>query len=137
MKQRDAFLALGSRGFEMIDREMQNVKLKHPHRFATTLQCQHVTGDHIIQSKNTRECFDVKRTDDSRYCIRMIDAKDVHDVNYCEYPELCYEYIGHWKVQRTKFSNTSGESSDLTYCDFSQGSSNLFGCVGMRSKSLN
>jgi hypothetical protein len=64
----------------------------------------------------------------------LIDAKDVYDTNYCEYLELCCDYLGFWKVQRTKFSNTCGEGSDLTYSDFCSGSSDLFGCVGLRHK---
>ena len=135
MAKRDAYLTRGAQGLTEIAGEFKKIKLAVPHRFASTLQCKDVSGDHIVQSKNAKNCFDVKRTEDSSYCIRMIDAKDAHDVNYCEYLELCYDYIGHWKVQRAKFSNTSGESSDITYCDFCTGSSNLFGCVGLRSKS--
>ena len=135
LAKRDEYLKQGAHGLAEIASEFKKVKLSVPHRFASTLQCKDVSGDHIVQSKNAKNCFDVKRTEDSKYCIRMIDAKDAHDVNYCEYLELCYDYIGHWKVQRGKFSNPSGESSDVTYCDFCTGSSNLFGCVGLRSKS--
>jgi hypothetical protein len=105
-----------------------------PRRFSTTLQCTNVSGDHIVQSKNAKECFDVKRAEDCSYCVRMIDAKDTHDTNYCEYLELCYDYLGFWKMTRSKFSNTCGESSDVEYSDFCSGSQYLFGCVGLRGK---
>ena len=135
MIQREKFLADGAGGFNEIKRKFQTVKSAVPHRFSTILQSSAVTGDHIIHSKNARKCFDVKRCEDTSYCIRMIDGKEVHDTNYCEFMEFCYEYIGFWKTSRTKFSNTCGESNDLAYSDFCSGSSNLFGCIGLRSKS--
>lgn len=105
-----------------------------PRRFNTALQCVDVSGDHLVQSKNARTCFDVKRAEDCAYCIRMIDAKDTHDTNYCEYLELCYDYLGFWKMARSKFSNTCGECADAEYSDFCSGSSFIFGCVGLRNK---
>lgn len=110
------------------------LKLKYPHRFNMVLYSSDVNGDHIIQSKNVGLCFDVKKCKDIKYCKQLIDAKDVYDTNYCEYPEFCYDYIGFWKVQDTKFSNTCGESSNLNYADFCSSSNNLFACIGIRSK---
>jgi len=134
-EQKEELLKNGHRGFDNISNEFEKVKLKNPHRFTMTLKCNVVTGNHIVSSKNSHNCFDVKRTEDSSYCIRMIDSKDSYDTNYCEYLELCCDYLGFWKVQQTKFSNTCGESSDLTYCDFCSTSSNLFACIGLRDKS--
>ncbi len=125
----------GGRGaLEEVEDTFYELKGTRPHRFSTILQSTRVSGDHIVYSKNARDCFDVKRTEDCAYCIRMIDAKDTHDTNYCEYLELCYEYLGFWKMARSKFSNTCGESSDLEYADLCSGSSFLFGCVGLRKK---
>lgn len=135
IKEKEKILSEGYKGLLSIEKEFEKIKIKTLHRFAMTIQCKDVSGDHIVSSKNTYNCFDVKRAEDSRYSVRLIDAKDVYDTNYCEYLELCCDYLGFWKVQRTKFSNTCGEGSDLTYADFCSGSSNLFGCVGLRQKS--
>ena len=54
------------------------------------------------------------------YCKQMIDAKDVHDANYCEFVELCYDYLGYWKIKNVIFSNTIGDSNNITYADFVQ-----------------
>ncbi|MBI2627412.1 hypothetical protein HYW72_00590 [Candidatus Nomurabacteria bacterium] len=134
LKKKEKILAEGYRGSIFIAEEFKKTKMKTPHRFAMILQCKDVSGDHIVSSKNAFSCFDVKRAENSRYSIRMIDAKDSSDTNYCEYIELCYDYLGFWKIQNTKFSNTCGESSDLIYADFCSGSSNLFGCIGLRHK---
>jgi hypothetical protein len=134
LKKKEEIATGGSEALARVAAEFAKVKERMPHRFATTMQCTGVSGDHIVQSKNAKSCFDVKRTEDTKYSIRLIDAKDTYDTNYCEYLELCCDYLGFWKVQRVKFSNTCGEGSDMTYCDFCSGSSNLFGCVGLRGK---
>ena len=134
-KERDKILAGGRTALLRIAADMEKLKNRIPHRFATTLQCIQVSGDHIVNSKNAKECFDVKRCEDGRYCVRMIDGKDVHDTNYCEFMERSYDYIGFWKDTNIKFSNTCGESTDIEYSDFCFASKNLFGCIALQKKS--
>ncbi|MBI3114523.1 MAG: hypothetical protein HYZ07_01010, partial [Candidatus Harrisonbacteria bacterium] len=134
LKEKERIMSGGRAAFEEARGRFEELGRRVPHWWSTTLQCTNVSGDHIVQSKNARECFDVKRAEECAYCVRMIGAKDVHDVNYCEYLELCYEYLGFWKVARSKFSNTCGESTDIEYSDLCSGSANLFGCAGLRKK---
>ena len=134
IEKRNQLLAVGRIGFEGIEKKFKELKLKFPHKFSITLQCIDSSGDHLVYSKNTKECFDLKKCKDVKYCKQIIDTKDVYDANYCEFLELCYEYLGFWKVNQTKFSNTCGESNNLFYSDFCSASSNLFGCVGLRNK---
>jgi len=133
-ENKNHLLAAGRVGLEGIEKRFKELKLNFPHKFSITLQCSDVSGDHIMYSKNALQCFDVKRAKDVKYCKQMIDLKDVYDSNYCEFMELCYEYLGFWKDSQTKFSNTCGESNDIIYSDFCSASSNLFGCIGLRSK---
>ncbi|MCX6723093.1 MAG: hypothetical protein NT094_03420, partial [Candidatus Staskawiczbacteria bacterium] len=133
-EKKNQLLAAGRIGLEGIEKRFKELKLGFPHKFSVTLQCSDVSGDHIMYSKNALQCFDIKRAKDVKYCKQMIDLKDVYDSNYCEFIELCYEYLGFWKDSQTKFSNTCGESNNLTYSDFCSGSSNLFGCIGLRNK---
>ena len=132
--ERDKMLSNGRSAFEEINKKFKGLKLSTPHIYSTFIQSVDFSGDHIMHSKNVKHCFDIKRCKDASYCIRMIDGKDVHDANYCEFMELCYEYIGFWKTSQTVFSNTCGDSNNLVYSDFCSGSSNLFGCIGLRSK---
>lgn len=134
LKEKEKLLSPGRNGLEKIEEEFRKLKLTIPRQYSTILQSVDSTGDHIVQSKNSKHCFSVKKCQDSKYCMQMIDGKNMFDSNYCEFPELCYEYLGYWKMARTKFSNTCGESNDITYSDTCSGSSNLFGCVGLRSK---
>lgn len=132
--EKKKIVANGRTALQELFRSLEGLKGRFPHRFATTLQSSGVTGDHIVQSKNARDCFDVKRCEDSRHCIRMIDGKDAYDTNYCEFMELSYEHIGYWKNTAVKFCNTCGESSSLEYSDFCIGSHDLFGCIALRNK---
>jgi len=79
-------------------------------------------------------CFDVKKSKDIKYCKQVIEAVDVHDANYCEFMEMCYDYIGYWKINRVYFSNIIGDSNNIIYSDFCSASSNLFGCIALHSK---
>ncbi len=132
--EKEKILDCGRDEFGKVQSKFESLKQEVPHRFARTLHCTYVSGDYLVQSKNVRACFDVKRTEDCAHCIRMIDAKDTHDTNYCEHLELCYEYIGFWKMAHSKFSNTCGECTNVEYSDFCSSSSYLFGCVGLRNK---
>ncbi|MBI2888383.1 MAG: hypothetical protein HYY10_00485 [Candidatus Liptonbacteria bacterium] len=134
LKEKERIMSGGRSALEEVRGRFEELQQRIPRRFSTILQCANVSGDHIVQSKNARECFDVKRAEECAYCVRMIDAKDAHDVNYCEYLELCYEYLGFWKMARSKFSNMCGESADVEYADLCSSSSDLFGCVGLRNR---
>ena len=134
-RKKDEIFKAGLVGFETLASQFEKFKLGFPRRYASILQSYKVSGDHIVNSKKSNFCFDVKELEDSKYCTRIIGAKDIYDTNYCEYPELCYEHIGYWKNSSIKFTNTLGESSFSSYSDFCVGSSHLFGCIGLRSKS--
>tara|TARA_Y100000310_G_scaffold278998_1_gene297864 strand:- start:2307 stop:3878 length:1572 start_codon:yes stop_codon:yes gene_type:complete len=133
-KMQNEIFSRGREGFEEVRVEFEKLKLAIPHRFATTLKCERVSGDHIVQSKNAEHSFDIKKLEDATHCIRMIDGRDVHDTNYCEFMELTYDYLGFLRDSNIRFSNTCGECEDVQYSDFCQGSSHLFGCIGLRKK---
>ena len=134
LKEKEQLFKDGYSGLKQTNKKFEELKLKFSHKYSTTLQTFDITGDHIVQSKNSHESFDIKRCENVRYCKQIIDAKDAQDVNYCEFVELCYEYIGFWKINNVKFSNTCGDCNNLNYSDFCSNSSNLFGCIGLRNK---
>ena len=134
-EKRNKVFNVGSNGLQNISKKFKELKLRFPHKFSTILYSTEVEGDHIVQSKNAKRCFDIKECKDVKYCKQMISSKDVQDVNYCEFSELCYDYLGFWKVHQTKFSNTCGESNNLSYSDFCSASHDLFACIGLRNKS--
>ncbi|PIQ78459.1 hypothetical protein COV82_00710 [Candidatus Peregrinibacteria bacterium CG11_big_fil_rev_8_21_14_0_20_46_8] len=122
------------KGIDELLKKFAKFKLNFPHKYAQNLNNENVSGNYIVNSKNARDCFDVKKAQDVRYCAQIIDAKDSYDVNYCEHFELCYEHIGYYGNNNIQFCNTCGECADCQYSDFCKSSQNLFGCVGLRNK---
>jgi hypothetical protein len=89
----------------------------------------------VYSSKNTFDCYDVQRLEDSSYCAQVIDMKDCYDCNYMEECEVCYEYICNYKNQRIFFSIWCHLCSDVWYSSYCVSSNNLLGCIGLRHKS--
>lgn len=109
-----------------------------PRRAATLRNVENVTGDNIENAKNCSHVFDGANLEDVAYCHFFQDARDCCDVNFgCDRCELCYEVattgidarhalfcIDAWPVV-----------SSLIYSDScSSGTSDCFGCIGLRKK---
>ena len=93
------------------------------------------TGDNIFESKNLRECFHVSRTENCAYCVDDSDIKDSYDVYESAFNcELQYDCHGCNRTSNSKFDSVSYDSSDILYSDMCHNSSNLFACIGLRSK---
>lgn len=120
--------------FSNLKAQFEALKLQYPRRFAMTLQTENCTGDYIYSSKNSFDCYDVQRLEDSSYCAQVIDMKDCYDCNYMEECELCYEYICNYKNQRIFLSVWCHASHDVWYSSYCVSSSNLFGCIGLKHK---
>lgn len=114
--------------------QFEKLKMKHPRRFSTTVQCENVAGDYIYESKNTLNCYDVQRCEDVSYSAQVIDMKDCYDCNYTEENELCFEYICNYHNQRCFYSVWMFSCSDIWYSSYCTSSKNLFGCIGLKHK---
>lgn len=124
---------LGSKSAtQEILQKLKELKLQHPHRFARILHSENVTGNYIVNSKDSHYCFDTKQAWDCTYCAHIIDAKDSMDTNYCEHFELSYEHIGYCDNNDIKFSNTCNYCSQAEYADFCQSCKNIFGCISLK-----
>lgn len=131
MKKSLEFNTVG--GLHKANEYLAKQKLQFPHRSSRILKSDDCTGNFIVNSKNARYCFDVKKLWDCSYCAQVIDGKDSYDVNYCEYFELCYEYLGFDNNYNVKFSLISGNCKDCDYTDFCQNCHDLFGCISVRN----
>jgi hypothetical protein len=97
------------------------------------LNCENCSGNNIKNSRNTFDSFNVSKCEDSAYLYDVLDAKDCRDLNYSLYkPELSYELISTLNMVRSGFSMASHYNNEVYYCDLTNYSSNLFGCVGMK-----
>jgi hypothetical protein len=99
------------------------------------------TGSYVSNSKNVKDSFLVREGENLRYCQylqEMPAPKDCYDYSiWGSSAEMVYEVaIGGSGIQNLKFCFLSQENvHDLEYCVVcTNGSENLFGCVGLRKK---
>ncbi|MDO8530375.1 MAG: hypothetical protein Q7S10_03165 [bacterium] len=118
--------------------EFKDFALQHPHKYAYMQKSVNSTGNYLLNTKNCVSCFHGYEAENCKYGYHVWrNSKDNMDVCTAgRDAEMIYECanvgVG---VYNVKFSNQSwGGNSDLTYSDSCQSSSNLFGCVALRSK---
>lgn len=114
---------------------------KFPNKNHQGLKNLNSTGSYVTNSKNVKDSFLVRESENMRYCQYCQEtpgAKDCYD--YCSWgaaAELIYEGISCGSgAQNIKFSWLQQENvRDVEYSmNCTNGCSDLFGCVGLRKK---
>jgi len=112
--------------------------LKSLHKFAVQIKCVDSTGDNLDGAKNCKDCFDISgKMEDMKYVHwTAISAKDVYDSGPgIGMGELIYETFDTGVGgSRNLFTSVVYGSNDVEYAFNCHGSSNLFGCIGVRNK---
>ncbi len=97
--------------------------------------CENCTGNNIKNSKNCFWAFNATNCEDCTYLYDVLDAKDCQDLNYSLYkPELAYELISTLNMRYSAFNMASHYCSTVFYCDHTDNSHDLFGCIGLNHK---
>ena len=112
-----------------------------PHRFASILRSNEVSGNHITNSKRVFDSWDVEDSEDAKYIYIGGWLRDSYDESAHGASELSYECASGGGVYNSKFCNfcMSGDplkkihSSDIEYCYSVIDSKNCFGCANIRS----
>jgi hypothetical protein len=119
-----------------VKEEFHNLIKKSVHKFANILKSVNVTGDNILNSKNTHYCFD-GNGENIKYAWRATEGiKDSYDIAGSLKNELIYEAsIVADNSYMTKFFSISKNNRESNYLCLCTDSQKLFGCVGMRNKS--
>lgn len=108
-----------------------------PHRPLFEKQNENCSGDHIYRCKNVFESFDIKDTEDARFCWRVFNGpnRDCYDIDQFG---MKIEKVYECSVVGVSASNVlfgmicREEVSNLAYCMLCYFSSNLFGCIGLK-----
>ncbi len=114
--------------------KFSEIKLDTPKRAMVSVNVQNCIGDYIYESKNSTDCYDVKRCEDVSFLAQTIDMKDCYDSNYTEENELCYEYLGYYRNNKCLFSNGCHNTYDLLYCAYCASCKNCLGCISLQHK---
>jgi len=113
---------------------LKNGKYKFMHGRMNMLS----TGDYIYGCKNVKDSFIVRESESCRHCMWLIlgNNKDCYDfTQFGESSERVYDSMCcGLNIQDVYFSTfvTSG-SANVYYSQLCTGSSNLFGCIGIKS----
>jgi len=114
-------------------------KLKRPRKYIHGNHNKDVSGEYVYNSKNSFNCYEVDGCENVNYSQDF--AKSVNDsydyTNWGQNSELVYESCACGdNCQNIKFCFDCWPAmQDSEYCMNCHSSSNLFGCVGLRSKS--
>jgi hypothetical protein len=124
-------------GFAIFSAEFKKLSDKAIREFIIKTNCVNVSGNWLIDCKDTFNSFQCREFENGKYLLSVIGAKDCMDYSYWgRGTELVYESSNcGYNVSNIRFSNESWDAChDLTYCDNCYSSGNLFGCVGLRKK---
>lgn len=112
--------------------------LQFPRRFATLLKTVKSSGDYLNNTKNATYCFDCQGPiEDAKYLMLGVpNAKDCYDgYGVGEHAEQVYESTAAGdSAQLVLFSCVALTGRAYQYCYLCRSSSDLFGCVGVKSK---
>ncbi|MCX6753762.1 MAG: hypothetical protein NTV03_01770 [Candidatus Nomurabacteria bacterium] len=112
--------------------------IAYPKKFANILRSQSSTGNNILECADVKSGFNVSKCQNGKYNQDVVgSAKDVYDVTSIGLNvEMIYESTGMSKnINNILFSSLVRDSSfNVSYSFHCHGSSNLFGCIGLRKK---
>ncbi len=118
-------------GEKWLEKEKKE-KVIFPEKFS--LKCEECSGNHIYESKNVKESFDAKKSEDSKFLFTAYEEKNCYDISFTAgKSEFCIDSLTMFNVQNILFSHFLNGTSDAAYSEFCFSSSNLFGCIGLRN----
>jgi hypothetical protein len=116
----------------------QSLYLNFPNRYMEGHHNVNVSGNYIFNSKNTLHSFDIINAENCKYCrqFNMPLVKDCYDYSdWGNDASLVYESINTGEhISNVKFSYGPYVGENISYCDTTFSSSNIFGCISFRKK---
>lgn len=99
-------------------------------------RCVDCLGDNLVNCKNLYRCFDAVSCADCAYSRQIDETYDSLDTDYMGYDrsELCLETIGCAGLSHCLACDSCWHNHHLAYCHLVFGSSECFGCVGLKNK---
>ena len=122
---------------EKFKKEFADFILKYPRRYGGGTKSTNVTGYAILNSKNCQSCFDIYGgVEDTKYLCHGATIKDSYDgYGMGAVAELMYEAVDTGaQAMHCMFGVFTHGCQETSYTYACHSSSNLFGCVGLRSK---
>ncbi len=121
---------------EALKSEFDEMRKKAIYRYGNITKCVNVTGNNMLNVKNSKTCFEIYNMEDSKYCYRAFDSKECMDMNFGGWSELLYEYTtGARNDYNLRFSYSAMDSvRNSDYTDSCRNCSDIFGCISLSNK---
>lgn len=121
---------------QSLAKEFESLCIKLPRAWSQQRRTESCSGDYCYDSKNCRNCFDAKGSEDCAHCQNIVDVKDSRDITFFGLPgELLYECcnIG-INSYHCLFSSYGYGNQEIYYCYNSHFCCHLFGCANIHHK---
>jgi len=125
-----------------LKKKAEQIWLSMPRKFASILKSREVSGNFIVESKNSHNIWNAEKAEDSKNLYIVLGLKNSYDGSSVGWGELCYEGAHGGGLYNSKFyayifGGAAGvdriNSSYLEYCYTTQSSHNCFGCVNAKN----
>lgn len=114
--------------------KVQELKMSSPTPHIQWIWNENVSWNAIYFSKNCHECFDVKRSENLKFCRTTNQFQNSQDINYSpDSSEYCYQWIA-ITGSNVLFSHNCTSCNHILYCDNCYTSQNCFACVWLKNK---
>ncbi len=135
-KKKLAEFDLGSyKQAEELKKKFEELKANAIHRHANIVGSNNCMGNFITNSKNCSFAFELfEDVEDAHYVVACMMSKSLQDSMGSYKVENGYENVDTNESNNIVGTITTYTSHDVRYCMSCHASSNLFGCVGLRSK---
>ena len=120
-------------GVERARKEFAPMLFEYPRKFSNLRNCVNCTGDALINGKNSHNCFNVQRPENSKWIENSDTPKDSYDLTVGGELSQCYEGITPDHSNQSRFAIFSWKNNDVDYVDGCHSSKGLFGCCGMKN----
>jgi len=124
-------------GIEKAQKEYDNFILSYPRRYLLMFRTLNSLGEIVSDSKNVKNCFIAKNSENCSYSDFIGDAKnpdkDCYDVTMSGGVSESYEGVVMDHSQLNLFAVFSVKSQDLRYTQHCHNCKHCFGCIGLRN----
>ncbi len=137
-KIRNQFLSLTGKDKEDFIKKVREYLVQYPKRYSYILKSEACSGNQIYSCKNANNCFYTGNSENLKNCFNLEFAKDSMDHDFWgEQTQTIYESVevGDQSSNISFCRECFGNVSNVYYSILvGAGSSNCFGCVGLRHK---
>ncbi|MBI2638639.1 hypothetical protein HYW83_03550 [Candidatus Peregrinibacteria bacterium] len=121
---------------ERLHKEFEKFLLATVRRCMNLVNCEDCTGDHLLNSKNSYECYEHRNLHTCKWMTAGDGAKDCYECYSTGGPELCYQSITPDNSYNCAFTVYCWKSQNVWYSENCHSSHNLFGSIGMKRRSF-